>query len=126
MVETLKKHNLTLTEWLLIGSVIDSGKAGLRVSELADNLGVEMPVITNLANRAVDSGWVTRTTDSMDKRSKRIVATKTGNEKAMIIENELNSETAGWLLDLSPEMIKGYLHVVEELSSKTAYSQNND
>lgn len=120
MVETLKKHDLTLTEWLMIGTVIDAGKDGARVSDLADTLGVEMPVVTNLANRAVLDGWVSRTTDPIDRRSKRIVATKVGGERACNIEGELRAETQGWLTEIDDEMLKGYLAVISELSSKVS------
>lgn len=120
MVETLKKYDLTLTEWLMIGSVIDAGKEGARVSDLAETLGVEMPVITNLVNRAVQDGWVTRVTDSIDRRSKRISATRLGGEKACNIEGELRSETKGWLSNVDEDMVTGYLAVVAELSSHSS------
>lgn len=126
MVETLKKHDLTLTEWLMIGTIIDAGKVGVRVSDLAETLGVEMPVITNLTNRAVDGDWVTRTVDSIDRRSKRIVATNHGSERACVIEGELRHETSDWLKDLDPEMLKGYLFVVDELSSKISMCDRED
>lgn len=120
MVETLRKYDLTLTEWLMIGSVIDAGKDGTRISELADVLGVEMPVITNLVNRAVKDGWVTRVTDKTDRRSKRISATRLGGEKACVIEGELRAETKDWLSNLDSDMVGGYLAVVAELSLRSS------
>ncbi len=118
LVETLKEHDLTLTEWLMIGSVIDGGKDGVRVSELADTLGVEMPVITNLTNRAVATGWVTRVVDPTDRRAKRIRATQEGGQKTCDIEGILREATATWLDDIDVTMLKDYLTIVGLLANK--------
>lgn len=125
MVETLKQHDLTLTEWLLIGSVLDAGRKGARVSDLADTLGVEMPVITNLTNRAVTSGWLTRVTDVDDRRAKRIQATREGGERACDIEGVLRKATSAWLDDLDTANLEGYLTVVGALSAKELPEQRS-
>lgn len=119
MVDTLKTYDLTLTEWLMIGTVIDKGKDGIRVSELADTLGVEMPVITNLVNRAEKTGWVVRSVDTVDRRAKRVTGTLNGGEKACDIEGDLRKATSAWLNDLDPAILEHYLTVVGALANKT-------
>jgi DNA-binding MarR family transcriptional regulator len=123
LVETLKEHDLTLTEWLMIGTVIDGGKEGVRVSDLADTLGVEMPVITNLANRAVATGWVTRVVDPNDRRAKLIRATREGGEKTCDIEGILRGETSTWLEDIDASMLKSYLTIVGLLATKDSLTE---
>ena len=118
MVDILKRYNLTLTEWLMIGFVVDTNRNGARISDLADVLGVEMPVITNLVNRAEKTGWVTRSVDPDDKRAKRIVSTMEGREKACDIEGELQAATGDWLKDLDISMLDAYLSIVSSLATK--------
>lgn len=123
MADTLKRYDLTLTEWLMIGSVVDTAGKGIRISELADLLGVEMPVITNLVNRAEKTGWVTRLSDPDDKRAKLVYSTKEGGQKACDIEGDIRSATSEWLNDLDPEQLLGYLTVVGALAAKpTTYA----
>ena len=118
MSESLQRHHLTITEWLMIGTVVDTSGKGIRISELAEILGVEMPVITNLVNRAEKSGWVTRLPDPNDKRAKLVFSTKEGGIKACDIEGEIRSATTAWLDGLSPEELLVYLNVVGALAAK--------
>jgi DNA-binding MarR family transcriptional regulator len=118
LAHALAQHDLTMTEWLVLGTLVDAGRYGLRVSELAGTLGVEMPVVTNLINKAVASGYVVRSVDLEDKRAKRVVATLAFGEMACNIEGELRSETGKWLEGLDAETIKGYFTVVGALSDK--------
>lgn len=119
LTEFLKQYNLTLTEWLMIGRVVDSLSDGVRISDLAIELGVEMPVITNLVNRAEKTGWVQRVVDVEDKRAKRIYATKEGGEKTCRIEGEIRQATAIWLGDIDATKLEAYLGVVGALAAKT-------
>lgn len=84
MGESLQQHHLTITEWLMIGTVVDTSGKGIRISELAEILGVEMPVITNLVNRAEKTGWVTRLPDPNDKRAKLVFLQKKAAQKHAI------------------------------------------
>ena len=125
LVETLKQYDLTLTEWLMIGRVVDTAGKGVRISELAEELGVEMPVITNLVNRAEKTGWVIRITDPDDKRAKRIYSTKEGGQKACDIEGDIRRETSVWLNDLDPVKLEGYLTVIGALAAKPLPEQDS-
>lgn len=118
MADNLKNYGLTMTEWLLIGRIIDSGTCGVRITELAELLGVELPVVTNLVNKAEKDGWVKKITDTQDRRAKLVMSTKRGGEKACDIEGELRKATKIWLKDASPEMIKGYFVIIGALSQK--------
>lgn len=118
MSEILKQYDLTITEWLLIGSVVDTAGRGIRISELAELLGVEMPVITNLVNRAEKTGWVTRLADEKDKRAKLVYSTKSGGQKACDIEGEIRTATADWLDGLDADDLLTYMNVVGALAAK--------
>jgi DNA-binding MarR family transcriptional regulator len=115
---TLKPYNLTITEWLIIGTSIDAGPTGIRISELAKKLGVEMPVVTNLVHKATNTGWLRRIEDPVDKRARRVVMTHAGLEKACDIEGELKKATAPWLKDIDAVSMKGFYEVISELSGK--------
>lgn len=115
---TLNPYNLTITEWLIIGVAIDAGPTGIRISELAKSLGVEMPVITNLVQKATQAGWLRRIEDQEDKRARRVVMTHAGLDKACDIEGELKKATAPWLKDIEKDSVKGYYEVITVLSNK--------
>jgi DNA-binding MarR family transcriptional regulator len=115
---TLRPYSLTITEWLIIGVAIDAGPNGIRISDIAKTLGVEMPVITNLVHKATQAGWLRRIEDSEDKRVRRVVMTHAGLEKACVIEGELKAATAPWLKNINKEAIMGYHEVINELAEK--------
>ena len=116
IAQVLYKHDQTVTEWLIIGIVIESGKNGIRVSELANTLGVVMPVITNLIHKSVAANLLERISDSNDKRAKRIVATKHGINKAAEIESELRCGSEHWLGELEPGKLEGYFEVITAMA----------
>ncbi len=116
MDKTLKPYDLTITEWLIIGTAIDAGPTGIRISEIAKALGVEMPVVTNLVHKATNTRWLRRIKDPEDKRARRVVMTHMGLEKACDIEGELKKATAPWLKGISADSIKGFYDVITELA----------
>lgn len=118
MSHILSLYNLTITEWLIIGTVVDAGLTGIRISEVAKKLGVEMPVVTNLVHKAAHTGWLWRIEDPQDKRAKRVVMTHAGLEKACDVEGELRKTTTPWLSGLDTESLKGYYEVITALSEK--------
>lgn len=115
---TLRPYGLTITEWLIIGVTIDAGPNGIRISDVAKTLGVEMPVITNLVHKATQAGWLRRIEDKEDKRVRRVVMTHAGLDKACDIEGELKTATAPWLKNIDSASIKGYYEVITELAEK--------
>jgi DNA-binding MarR family transcriptional regulator len=118
MADYLKTHNLTVTEWLVIGCVIDHGHKGARISDLANVLGVELPVITNLVNKAVAAKWLERVVDPNDKRAKRVVISAQGAETACIIEGVLRKNTKNWINGVDRQDFNGYFAVVSAMSEK--------
>lgn len=118
MGQVLQSHDLTVTEWLIVGMVIDHGPKGARVSELAHALGVEMPVVTNLVHKAIASGWLHSVADSGDKRAKRIVATTKGMDEACDIEGALTARTRVWMSEVTEETLDEYFTVVSTLADK--------
>ena len=119
MAVTLDSWGITLTEWLVIGCAIDSGPKGIKLSDVAKELGVEMPVITNLVKSAVASNWIIREVDEDDKRAKRIIITQFGINEADKIETELKGRTIKWLGDIDRDTLNGYYTVVASLADKS-------
>ena len=125
MSTTLLRHNLTMTQWLMLGMIVDAKETGVRVSDLADVLGVEMPVVTNLVNRAEQAGQIRRVADDTDKRSRRIVVTPEFAECICAIEGELQHEAQQWMCGLSRQDMDGYFAIVEALSTCDNKSYTN-
>lgn len=125
MSTTLLRHNLTMTQWLMLGMIVDAKETGVRVSDLADVLGVEMPVVTNLVNRAEQAGQIRRVADDTDKRSRRIVVTPEFAECICAIEGELQHEAQQWMCGLSRQDMDGYFAIVEALATCDNKSYTN-
>lgn len=125
MSNTLLQHNLTMTQWLMLGMVVDSKESGIRVSDLADILGVEMPAVTNLVNRAEQAGQIKRVADHADKRSRRVVVTPEFAECICAIEGELQHEAQQWMCGLSRQDMDGYFAIVEALATCDNKSYTN-
>lgn len=116
MVVALSPYNITITEWLIIGTTIDAGPTGIRISELAKTLDVEMPVVTNLVHKATNTHWLRRIEDPHDKRARRVVMTHAGLERACSIEGDIKKATSPWLSDIPASELTGFYRVIAALS----------
>lgn len=68
----LKPYAITKAQWLLIGTVLDSGNHGITVSDLALTLDTTMAYLTNTINLLESKYILVRTTSDQDSRAKMI------------------------------------------------------
>ena len=68
--EILKPFGITKMHWLIIGSILDAGSAGIRSSDLADSLSVTMPYLTHTLGILEARGFITKDVHATDGRSK--------------------------------------------------------
>lgn len=123
MMNTLKHHNLTSTEWSLLGVVSDETKnGGIRVSDLAKLLDVETSFITNLSKKLMKQGYIEHTYDEDDGRVRLLVGTDKAHLKVVEIERFLRNEMRAWLGDIKPNQLVQYIQVLDKISRKTDVS----
>lgn len=70
--EILKRHGLTMMQWMVIGLINDAGEKGIRMSDIAEQLDTTQAFATTTVNFLEARQIVSRTTHETDKRSKRI------------------------------------------------------
>ena len=66
----LKPYGITKTHWLIIGTVLDSGDKGIRVSDLANKIDTTMAYLTNTINLLESKKILVRTLNGADNRAK--------------------------------------------------------
>lgn len=116
MADFLKKYDLTPMEWNLVGHVCDDSKKGSKTSELAEQFGVEISLMTNSINKLVSKGLVTRTADKRDRRAKAILITDSGTAMVESIETKLAEAMTEWLEEVEPESLAHYVSVLKTLA----------
>jgi DNA-binding MarR family transcriptional regulator len=120
MVRTLKDHDLSSTEWSLLGVISDETKnGGIRVSDLASLLDVETSFITNMVKKLIKNDYVEYGYDEDDGRVRLIKGTDKCHLKVVEIENDMRSEMRQWLGDVKPTELLQYITVLGKISKKT-------
>lgn len=68
----LKPYGITKAQWLLIGTVLDNSKHGIRVSDLAVKLDTTLAYLTNTINLLESKDILVRTPNKEDSRAKAV------------------------------------------------------
>jgi len=97
MAQLLRQHNLTMMQWTIIGLVHDGGKAGLRISDLAQELDTSMAFVTTTVNMLEAKGMVQKTSHERDSRAKLVRITDSFKSKVSAIEKDLYGHIEKWL-----------------------------
>ncbi|MDQ3075695.1 MAG: MarR family transcriptional regulator [bacterium] len=115
---------ISTVEWALLGLLKDS-KDGIRVSDLATNLGVEMPFITEMAPKLIKAGLISQTQSSKDKRVKIALLTPKGEAFVDKTEVHLRAKMKPLLEGASINEILGYLTVLQRIVKNSEESKLN-
>lgn len=108
----LKKHKVSLLDFSLLGIIYDNHE--VRLSDLAQELGVEPPFITVLVEELTKKNYTALVIDKDDKRVKKITLTKKGKTFLEHTENDIKNEMKPLLKGLSVEMYI-YIKVMQTL-----------
>lgn len=109
--------DLTAAQLSLL-SMISAG--GLRVGDIAKNLGIKVPSATEQIIKLERAGLVTREQDPDDSRAVQVVITEAGTAAVASANQRRNAMVAELLLDLSQDEIEhlaAALPVIAKLNS---------
>lgn len=113
----LKEYGISKMQWLIIGTVLDAGKKGARITELAEKLGTTLPYLTTTINILESKQMVRRIENKRDNRSKLITVnplfTPQCEEIELVLQRTLR-ETVYSHIDT--EDFKTYIKVLSQLS----------
>lgn len=116
--EALAPYGITKMQWLIIGTVYDTQKSGIRLSELSETLGTSMPYLTNAVNMLESRGILVRRESAEDTRAKLILVSPKYTRVCKEIERTLRATLRKSIYaKVDPAEFRTYLKVMEQLAS---------
>lgn len=110
----LKKYKINPTEWSIVG-IIYQQKNGIRLSEIANMLDIDRPLITIIANNLEKKELIDRVDHPKDKRAKLLFLTSKAKLLLPVIEKELQVKLIKLLNGLTVEELNTYKKVLETI-----------
>ncbi len=114
----LERFNVTMMEWLLMGTVQNGPNEGMTMSAVASALDVTLPQVTALTANLTKLKLIKQKVSRQDRRSRRLVGTSTGKRQLGVIEEELEKAMRDWVGDVPKEQWQIYLKTVEVLANR--------
>lgn len=112
----LKPFGITKVQWLIIGAVLDAGKPGISITKLTQVLGTTMPYMTTSINLLESKGWLIRTSNRQDSRSKLVTIAEGNVACCEDIEKTLRTGLRQTIYaDVDPVEFRTYLKVLFQL-----------
>ena len=116
----LYEHGASVWNWVLLREAAhasDGNAPGASQRELADLMGIEPPTLVRHLDKLADDGLVERRPDPDDRRVVRVVVTKAGRKRLVLLHevvHELDTEMRGVLSARDVEALQRALtHVYE-------------
>jgi DNA-binding MarR family transcriptional regulator len=115
----LKEHKLSSLQWSVLGLAFDyTVKGGVKVSQLAQLLNVEISLVTATLNQLEPRGLLERISDEEDSRAKRVITTRAGEKLLKKIEPKLHRQLEHWLEDIHDQQLGLYIRTLQQLARK--------
>ena len=113
----LKKHDISMLQWFILGLVHDAGKRGIRITDIAIELDTTKAFVTKNINLLEAKQLVSRSIGTKDTRSRIVILTPQARPLAVKIEHELRSDMrANIYQDVQPDELATYVKVLTHLS----------
>ncbi len=106
----LAKYHITRTEWKFLGIVSDEGE--LRVTEIAERLGVRIPLVTRMLKTLLQKKNIIIRQYPQDKRVKCIDVTANGKKRLAQIEKDVQKNLKALLQRIPSKKIEIYEEVL--------------
>ena len=114
--EYLKEFGITKMQWLIIGTVLDAGDAGMRLTDLAEIMQTGLPYLTTTINLLESKGILVRSAQAEDSRAKKLEVSSSFKEKCPEIEHTLRDRLRASIYSrVEPEEFRIYMKVLYQL-----------
>lgn len=115
---SLKEYGITGMQWYVIGTVADTGHAGIRITDLAKLLDTTLAFLTNTVNLLESKGILERQVNSEDNRSSFVVLEESYIDTYREIERNLRVKLKKSIYShVTPEDLKTYVEVINKFSN---------
>jgi DNA-binding MarR family transcriptional regulator len=115
----LEDYDLNLTQWLII-SRLEEVQGGLRTTDLARFMHVEVPLVTMMSRPLRSRGLITSETHTPDKREKLLRVTSSARKIVSAVESKLQSQLATMIKGVSQRDIQSYFKVLQNIVGSPA------
>jgi len=115
----LKQYGLNMTQWIILGRLREK-KAGLRTTDLARFINVEVPLITMVSQPLLGRGLLDSSKAANDKRAKLLKLTDGADELMDAVEQRMQLQLAGMMKDVSSQERTTYFKVLQTMMQSAA------
>jgi len=114
----LKQYGLNMTQWIILGRLREH-KAGLRTTDLARFINVEVPLITMVSQPLLGRGLLDSSKAAHDKRAKLLRLTDRANELMDAVESGMQSQLKDLMKGISRQELNTYFKVLQTMVQST-------
>jgi MarR family transcriptional regulator for hemolysin len=118
----LSRFHLNTTQWIMLGFMSESA-SGLRVTDMARALQVEMPLITTTTQSLVAEGLMKTVAHARDKRAKLLMLTPKGRQLVKEIEAYLANNLRQLERGVEPRDLQLYFKMLQQIGRNASHVQ---
>jgi DNA-binding MarR family transcriptional regulator len=116
--DCLREHGITTMQWFIIGTLLDAGPKGMRITDLSYKVDTTLSFLTNTVNLLESKNMLVRLEHASDSRARMVTVSKVFRPKCKVIERDLRNKLRKTLYaNISPEELRTYIKVLYELSN---------
>lgn len=115
----LEEHQLNMTQWLIISKLSQIHK-GLRTTDLARFMHVEVPLVTMMSRPLRRRGLIKAEVRTPDRREKLLSTTDEAEQIITDVEKRLQQQFATLLDDVSSHDVQAYFKVLHNMAGSSA------
>ena len=120
----LLRYDLSAMQWFTLGAVYDSGKTGIRLSDLTRRLDTTLPYVTNTINLLESKSMVQKISHAGDSRIKLVSITPEYVSTVVEIETDLREHLRQVLYaddHISRDELQAYITVLYKLAHGSSH-----
>lgn len=114
ILATLRLYELNTTQWIILGRLHDK-RDGLRTTDLAHFLQVEVPLVTMVSQSLLSRGLIDSMVQLNDRRTKILKVTDAALELLDTIETRIQKQFEDILQDVSGADLQAYYKVLHSM-----------
>jgi MarR family transcriptional regulator for hemolysin len=114
----LKQYGLNMTQWIILGRLRDN-KTGLRTTDLARFINVEVPLITMVSQPLLGRGLLDSSKAAHDKRAKLLKLTDRADELMDNVETGMQKQLKDFMKGITRQEQNTYFKVLQTMVSSS-------
>lgn len=113
----LREYHLSCMQWFTIGTILDAGSKGIRISDLAQKLDTTLAYMTTTVNLLESRKIICKKTHRYDARTKLVSVHPSYKKKCRVIEHTLRKKLRELLYaNIEREELATYIRVLYKIN----------